>query len=194
VKVVSRRLRRSLLTGTVVLAAVLGEGHVGLAHADSALARDGSENYFDGTGENLSEARNAAMTACKRQGGKGCHVVYNSTPHTGGFGAAVANNTTVFYASGFDNSDSAFDSANANCREKTRSGADCELLAQWEDSNYVERAQRPVIVQNSSQSRSQSTTDWSPPRDTRTWHYEDSTGNVGDATDWNGNDNNLVYR
>ncbi|MGF6871075.1 hypothetical protein OKW35_000529 [Paraburkholderia sp. MM5477-R1] len=96
-------------------------------------------------------------------------------------------------ASGFDNSDSAFDPANANCREKTRSDEDCELLTQWEDSNYYERAQRPVIVQNPSQS--QSTTGVSPLPDTRTWHYEDSTGKtVGDATDWNGNDNNLVYR
>jgi hypothetical protein len=190
--VISWRLRRSLLACSVSLAAALGCGHVGLAYADSAVARDGAQNYFDGNAENLSEARDAAVAACKKQGGKGCHVVYISKPHTGGFGAAIANATQVFYASGFEDSDRAFDAAAANCRQNTRQGENCELLAQWEDWNYFRPVQQPRIVQNQSTPRSSYDT---PPRDTRTWHYEDDTGKtVGGAVGLDGSDHSLVYR
>lgn len=190
--VIPRRLYRTLLACSVSLAAVLGGTHMGIAYADSALARDDSENYFDGNGENLSEARNAALAACNQQGRKKCHVVYSSKPHTGGFGAAIANATTVYYSSGFEDSDRAFEAAAADCRQNTLRGQSCELLAQWEDWNYFQPVQQPRIVQRRSESH---LADEPAPRDTRTWHYEDDTGKtVGGAVGLDGSDHSLVYR
>lgn len=190
-KVISQQSRRARLVSTAFASVMLAAGHIGIARADSAVARDRSEHYFDGTGASLPDARAAALSACQRQGGHGCHVVFNSKPHAGGFGAAVVNDTTAFYVAGYQDADAAFDAATANCRQNSRPDEACELEVQWADWHYVTRIRRgPVIVQQPSEPERQVM----PNADTRTWHYEDSHGNYGDAMDWNGNFNALVYK